>query len=201
MAAARPYPQMGKMVKDSGILLEGIYTDLLAAADIDTAVDVILTALETPAYLGITRGGTSYSLENESRIVEYDGRRVRSVGDFSVDGATPQITTNLLLQSVDNMRRVIPMSDVVTVSGRVELRPRLGSPKPEDYMSDLCWVRDFTDGSLKVEVLFNAINTGTHSQTGADRSESEMSVTFIGTAATFADTEYAPTRIIMWERI
>lgn len=200
MGVARPFPQQGKMVMDSGILLEGIYDDLIAATDFDAAVDIILAAMDTPAYLGITRGGVSFNMAKETRIREYDGRRVRVIGDFSVDEATPQIETNLLLQTVDNLQRVTPMSDVVKVGGRVSIKPRLGAPREDDYGKDLCWVRDFVDGSFKVDVLFNYINTSEGNQTGADRSESEMAVTFIGTAASFEETEYAPSEQIIWTR-
>lgn len=200
MSVARPFPVQDKMVMDSGILLEGIYDDLIAATDFEDAVDIILEAMDTKAYLGITRGGVSFNMASETRIREYDGRRVRFVGDFSVDGATPQIATNLLLQTVENLQRVTPMSDTVTVGGRTSIRPRLGSPRPEDYGTNLCWVRDFVDGSFKVDVLFNYINTSEGAQTGADKSESEMAVTFIGTAATFAETEYAPSEQIVWTR-
>ena len=157
--------------------------------------------MDTPNYLGITRGGNSSSLENEIRIVEYDGRRIRTIGDFVIDSTTPQIQTTLLVHSIENMQRVTPISDVFIVGGKKTLRPRGGgSPRQSDYIPSLSWVRETVDGSFKIVTLLNAINIGTSSQTGTDKSESEMPVTFIGTAKTWEDTEYAPIEEILWSR-
>ena len=201
MSVARPNPQMAKMVKDSGILIEGIYEDLKNATTYDEAATIILTAMETDQYLGITRGGVSYSVNNESRIVEYDGRRVRVLFDFTVDESTPQIETNLLIHDIGNLQRVYPMSDVIVDGEKTELIPRLGTPQPADYMPDLCWVRDFSDGSISVDVLLNAINTSPGNKTGADKSESELPVVFIGVAAHFSETEHSPTRMLQFNKV
>jgi len=172
----------------------------------DTLYDALLTAwaeaMDTEDYLGITRGGTNSSLENESRVVEYDGRRVRSVGDFVVDSANPQISTTLLMHSVENLRRVMPMSDVQEdAGGKVTIRPRLGTPRPEDYMTSLSWVREMTNGDIKIVTIPYAINTENYTQTGADKSESEIPVTFTGNARKWDDTEYAPYEEVIFPRV
>lgn len=201
MAVVRPNPKMDKLVKDSGVLLEGFYQDVIGAESYDDLIDKFLTAMDTPAYLGITRGGNAFSMENETRIVEYDGRRVRSKGDFAVDSASPQITTTLLVHDDTNLRRVYAMSDVQKLpSGANKIKPRLGSPQDSDYMDDVCWVREMTNGDIKINVLFNAINTANPSETGADKSESEMPCIFMANAEKWEDTEYAPCEIITFPR-
>lgn len=201
MAVVRPNPDLKFLVKDSGVLLENFKEKYDTATNYEEFVDAYLEAMDTPDYIGITRGGTSSSMENETRIVEYDGRRVRSVGDFVVDSASPQIETTILPHTVENMRRVYPMSDVIIdATGKTILRPRIGSPQPSDYMESLSWVREMVNGDIKVVTLFNAINTANPAETGADKSESEMAATFVGNAASWQDTEYAPVEIITWSR-
>lgn len=203
MADIRPNPQGLKfLVKDSGVLLEGIADDIRTAATFDAAITAVIAAMETEAYLGITIGGVTSTMESETRIVEYDGRRVRSVGDFTVDSANPQIVTKLKMHTVDNLSRVFPMSDITTdpTTKKTTLKPRLGTPQPADYMTDLVWVRNMGDGSLKFVILLNAINFGSPSESGADKAESELDVTFIGNAKDYADTEHAPMEIIIYPK-
>jgi len=202
MAEIRPNVDLSYLVKDSGILLQDFYSEIETATDFEDLVDKIEAAMETDAYLGVTRGGTSTNFEMETRIVEYDGRRVRSVGDFVVDSSTPQIETTLLVQSDTNLQRIFPMCDTTidTATGAFSLRPRMGTPLPEDYMEDLCLIKPLTNGDIQIIALFRAINTASVTMTGADKSESEVAVTFTGNARDFKDMKYAPVDIMTWKR-
>jgi len=200
MATIRPNPQMNKLTKDSGVLLEGFHEAVIEAKDYDELITAYLEAMDGKGYLGITRGGNQVTFEQASRTVEYDGRRVRSVGDFTVDSSTPQITTTLLIHHGDNLARIFPMSDVTVDSktGMFSMRPRLGTPQAGDYMKDLSLVREMADGTIRIETIFNAINTASPTFTGADMSESECACTFVGNAASWDDTAHAPIEIIMF---
>lgn len=202
MGIIRPNPQMGYLVPDSGVLIENFREKYIAVTSYDELIEAYLEAMDTEDYLGITRGGSSSSLELESRIVEYDGRRVRSVQDFTVDASTPQISTTLLVHNIGNMRRVYPMSDVVVdpATGATTLRTRLGTPQESDYMESLSWIREMKNGDIKIITLFKAINTANPAETGADKSESEIACTFVGNARDWADTELAPVEIVVWKR-
>ena len=196
----RANPDLMFLVKDSGVLLEGFYEEMMAATDFNDLAEKFLAALDTEAYLGVTRGGTSTNFENETRIIEYDGRRVRAVGDFVVDSATPQITAPLLVQNTTNLQRIMPMSDVTRnpITGTVAIRPRLGSPQASDYMDDLSLIKQMVNGDIQVMTLFKAINTASVTFTGDDKSESVVSCTFTGNARNWRDTEYAPVEINTW---
>ena len=197
----RPNPQQLKaVVKDSGVLLEGFKAKYDTITGYDELVTAWLEEMDTPNYLGITRGGTNSTLEDETRVVVYDGQRVRSIGDFSKDSANPQITTTLLMHTVENLRRVMPMSDVIVDNEKITIKPRLGTPRPEDYMESLSWVREMVNGDIKIVTLPNAINMGSYAQTGADKNESEIAVTFIGNARTWDDTEFAPYEEVIFKQ-
>jgi|GEM_PF-1790371 len=196
----RPNPTSGMpyVVMDSGVLIANFYKKMMAVTDYAGFIDLYHDEMDTENYLGITRGGTSSSLESDERIMEYDGRRVRSVGDSTVDSANPQISTTLLVHSVDNLQRVMPMSDVTFENGRYNIKTRLGTPTEADHMDDLCWIREMKGGGFKIGVLHKARNTADYSQTGADRSESEIPVTFTAFAKTWDDTAYAPMEEIIF---
>ena len=200
MAIVRANPNLGFLVQDAGVLLENFYELMMEAEDYDEFIDIYLEAMDTPSYLGITRGGTSINFEQEIRIIEYDYRRVRSVGDFVVDSATPQINATLLIQNTTNLQRIFPMSDVVkdTDKGTYSLRPRMGAPRPTDYMDNLCLVKEMVNGDIQVTTLFRAINTESVTMSGEDKSESEVACIFTGNARDWADTEFAPVEIMTW---
>lgn len=203
MTGIRPNPQgLSAIVKDSGVLIENFKETYEAVENYDDLITAIDEAMETSDYLGVTRGGVAFSLENESRIVEYDGRRVRSVGDFTVDSANPQIVTKLLMHTKENLSRLFPMSDVIInpTSGMVKFLPRLGTPQPSDYMTSLSWVRIMGNGDIKINTLINCINTASPAESGADKNESEIDMTFIGNALTYADTAYAPCEVILFPK-
>ena len=196
----RPNPTMGMpdVVVDSGVLIQNMYEEIMAAENYEAFVDLYLKAMDEPRYMGITRGGTSSSLGTEERIMEYDGRRVRSVGDSTIDSSNPQISTTMLVHSIDNLQRVVPMADVTFEKGRYNIKSRLGTPTEADHMDDLCWIRETKGGGFKIQVLFKARNTHSYDQTGADKSESEIPVTFTAFAKTWDDTAYAPMEEIIF---
>ena len=202
MAIVKPNPQMEFLVKDSGVLIANFKAKYDAIVDLDGLIDAILEEMDTENYLGITRGGVTFGMEAEARIVEYDGRRVRSVGDFSIDSATPTISTNLLVHSIPNLQRVQPMSDTTEATtantAKTTMRSRLGSPRPTDYEESISWIREDVGGGIKIQTVFNAINVSTAAETGADKSESELPVEFIGTAKTFSDTSHAPHETVIY---
>ena len=198
----RPNPDLSFLVKDAGVLIENfkeIYDDADSYNDFGTK---FLAAMDTDAYLGITRGGNEIVFENETRIIEYDGRRVRSVGDFVVDSATPAINTTLLVQSATNLQRIFPLSDVTidSANNTFTLRPRLGSPQMSDYMESLSLVKIMINGDIQITTLFKAINTASVTMTGADMSESEVACTFTGNAKSWEDTQYAPVEIVVFAK-
>lgn len=183
---------------DSGVLIEGFYVDMMALTNFEGFLDLFHTAMDGDGYLGLTRGGSTFSLEAEERIMEYDGRRVRSIGDSTFDSANPQIATTLLVHNPANKHRLLPRPVTTFDDIRYSVRTRLGTPTAEDHMEDLCWIREMKGGGYKIDVLFNARMTGGYEQTGSDMSESEMPAVFTGFARTWDDTAFAPAEEVIF---
>lgn len=195
-ARAKGFQKLGM---DSGTLIED-FKEIYSAEDMtyDDLLDAIVEEMDSENCLGITRGGNHFISEAEMRQIEFDGSRVRFVGDSVKDTVQPRIETTLLEFNLENLRRIMPSSDVTTVAGKTVVRERL-SIQPADYMKSLTWVRERADGAIILFTLFNPMNTGSVDVTGADKSEGEMSVTFTGFNNDFADLAYAPYELVIFE--
>lgn len=197
-ARAKGFQKLGM---DSGTLIEN-FKEIYDAPDMDydKLLDAIITEMDSENCLGITRGGNHFISEAEMRQIEFDGSRVRFVGDSVKDTVQPRIETTLLEFNLENLRRIMPSSDVTTVAGKTVIRERLRIDQA-DYMTSLTWVRERSDGSIILFTLYNPMNTGSVDVTGADKNEGEMSVTFTGFNADFADLDYAPYELVIFERV
>ena len=132
------------------------------------------------------------------RQIEFDGSRVRFKGDSVKDTVQPRIETTLLEFSVENLKRVMPSSDVTKTGGKTTIRERLRIDT-NDYMTSLTWVRERSDGAIVLFTLFNPMNTGNVDVTGTDKNEGELPVVFTGFNDDFADMDYAPYELVIFE--
>lgn len=195
-ARAKGFQKLGM---DSGTLIEDFKDIYDSITDYDDLLDKIIEEMDSDNCLGITRGGNHFISEAEMRQIDFDGSRVRFVGDSVKDTVQPRIETTLLEFNLENLRRIMPSSDVTTVAGKTVIRERLRIDQ-EDYMKSLTWVRERSDGAIILFTLHNPMNTGSVDITGADKSEGEMSVTFTGFNNDFADMDYAPYELVLFTK-
>jgi len=184
---------------DSVVLIEGFY-DILndEGLTFDGMLDALVMEMDSPRSIGLTRGGNHFVSEAEERQVEFDGNRVRFVGDSIKGGATPTISTTLLEYSTANLQRIIPANQVTTVGRRTKIRERL-RVRREDYMKSLTWVRERADGAFIFVTLYNPMNIGNVDIPGDDNNEAAIPVTFTGFNDNFQDLAFAPYEIEIWE--
>jgi len=184
---------------DSGCLIEDFQEKYNTITEFSALITAITTAMDSPDCLGITRGGNSFTSESEPRQVEFDGSRVRFKGDFVKDSAQPRIETTLLEFSTENLRRVMPSSEVTKTGIKTSIRERL-RVDTEDYMKSLSWVRERSDGAIIIFTLYNPLNIGSVSVTGTDKNEGELAVTFTGFCDDFQDMDYAPYEMVIFAK-
>lgn len=199
-ARAKGFQRLGM---DAGTLIENFKDIYDATTDYDDLIDKIITEMDSENCLGVTRGGNHFVSEAEMRQIEFDGARVRFVGDSVKDTVAPTIETTLLEFSLENLRRIMPSSDVTTealTSGsKTVIRERLRIDEA-DYMKSLTWVRERSDGAIILFTLFNPMNTGNVDVTGEDKNEGELAVTFTGFNNDFADLDYGPYELVIFEK-
>jgi hypothetical protein len=187
-----------KLGLDAGVLIEDFKTLYDTAQDHSALIDSLVTAMDSSDCLGITRGGNHFVSEADQRQIDFDGSRVRFKGDFVKDTVQPRIETTLLEFSLENLRRIMPSSNVTTVGGKTVVRERLRI-ESGDYMKSLSWVRERSDGAIVIFTLFNPMNTGSVDITGTDKNEGEMKVTFTGFNDDFKDMVFAPYEMVIFE--
>jgi len=195
-ARAKGFKKLGL---DSGALIEGFKEIYDTVSDYDDLLDKIIEELDSENCLGITRGGNHFISEATMRQIEFDGSRVRFVGDSVKDKVNPRIETTLLEFTIENLRRVMPSSDVTTTGGKTVIRERTRIDAA-DYMKSLTWVRERSDGAFVLFTLFNPMNQSNADVTGTDKSEGEMPVTFTAFNDDFKDMDYAPYELIIYEK-
>lgn len=188
------------LVKDTGILIEDFKAIYDTIEDYDDILEAVVEAMDSPENLGLTRGGAHFISESEMRQIEFDGSRVRFVGDSVKDTVIPRIETTLLQYNLENLKRIMPSSTVTTTGSKTLIRERL-SIVPEDYMKTLSWVRERADGAITIFTLYNPINMGSVDSTGVDKSESEIAVTFTGNNSDFSDLANAPYELVIFEKV
>lgn len=184
---------------DSGTLIEDFKAIYDEITDYNELIDKIIEEMDTENCIGVTRGGNHFISEAEMRQIDFDGSRVRFKGDSVKDTVQPRIETTLLEFSEENLRRVMPSSDVTTIGSKTVIRERLRIDS-EDYMTSLTWVRERSDGVIMLFTLFNPMNTGSVDVTGADKNEGEMAVTFTGFNDDFSDLDYAPYELVLFKK-
>jgi len=187
------------LAKDAGALIEGFKEIYDTITDYEVLLTKIVEEMDSDNCVGITRGGNHFISEADMRQIEFDGSRVRFKGDFVKDSIMPRIETTLLEFNLENLRRIMPASDVTTIGGKTVLRERLRIDA-EDYMDSLTWVRERADGAIILFTLFNPMNTESVDITGTDKNEGELSVNFMGFNDDFADLAYAPYELVIWEK-
>ena len=189
-----------KLGMDAGVLIEDFKATYDTLTTYDDVLQAIVTAMDTQDCLGITRGGNHFISEAEMRQIDFDGSRVRFKGDSVKDTVQPRLETTLLEFSEENLRRIMPSSDVAVSGGKTVVRERLRIDS-SDYMTSLTWARERSDGALILFTLDNPMNTGSVDVTGTDKNEGEMPVVFTGFNDNFQDLDYAPYEIAIFTKV
>ena len=180
-----------KLALDTGALIEGLYEKLENVTDFETLMNIIEAEIISENGLGMTRGGNEFVTDAEQRQIEFDGSRLRFVGDFVKDTVHPRISTSLIEFSEENIRRIIP-SSITEVNGfRTSITERI-RVDAGDYMKSLSWVRNRSDGSIQIITLFNALNTESVTIPGDDKNEAAMAVSFAAFVDDFQERGVAP---------
>lgn len=158
---------------NAGVVVLGIdpgtFEDL---ASFKTALSEALKDRES--CLGATRGGGSFTVTKNSRVIEADGRRFGFVGDRVVDNMDPMLSTTLIEIIPENLKRGLGAADVEDMTWCKKIQPRTNYTV-EDYIPVLTWVGDTNKGFLAI-TLYNALNTADFNYGYTDKGEGTLPV-------------------------
>jgi len=183
---------------NAGIILKDCdYSEIANAGTLKTAIEAAVagTTGALGTIVGATRGGGSFTVTREMRSPEVDGKRYGFVGDTFVDSVEAQLSTTLIEMTPDNLVDAFGSATKTTSGAKTTIK--LGTAiDTEDYLENICWVGDISDGRYVLICLKNALNQADFSLTWTDKGEGTLPVEFHAKQSDVNDYDYAPFEII-----
>lgn len=187
-----------KLQLNAGMFIKDFDYSAIADADaLKTALAAKITADED--ILGATRGGGTFNVTREMREPDVDGKRYSFKGGRFVDSTDANLTTTLIESSPDNFVLALG-SATKTVSGKKTTVTMHTALTDEDYLTNLCWIGDISDGRLVLICLKNALNTADFAFTFTDKGEGTYNVEFHAHQEDVNDYDTAPFEIVYFDK-
>lgn len=181
---------------NAGIFLKDFtYAEVADAAALKTAIASAITA--GTKLLGATRGGGTFTVTREMRTPEIDGMRYNFKGGNFVDSVDAYLSTTVVEVTAQNFATLLGGS--ATTSGKkttVKMQTAIGD---DDYLTNICWVGDLSDGRLVLICLKNALNTADFSLTFTDKGEGTLAVEFHACQDEVNDYDEAPFEVVFFD--
>ena len=185
---------------NAGIFIKDfVYSGITSAGDLKTEIQLCVnnSASKLGTILGATRGGGSFTVTREMRSPEVDGKRYGFKGDTFVDSVEAQISTTLIEMTTDNIVDAFGSATLATSSNGLVKTIKLGTAiDTDDYLTNICWIGDISDGRYVLICLKNALNQADFSLTWTDKGEGELPVEFHAKQSSVNDYDNAPFEIV-----
>lgn len=159
---------------NAGVFLIGI--DPSKYENLEKFNEAISEAIVGEGCLGATRGGGTFNVTKESRVIEADGRRFGFKGDRVVDSIDAMLSTTLLEVTPENFKKALGAADVVDGTWNKKIAPRTNY-EDGDYIPVLTWVGDTNYGFIAI-TMYNALNVADLNFTFNDKGEGTLPVEF-----------------------
>lgn len=189
---------------NAGVIIKNlVYTGTGAPADagaLKTMIAGIIAGTVTGKgdLLGATRGGGTFNVTRESRTPEIDGMRYGFIGSDFIDSTDAYISTTLLEVTADNIKTLLG-SGKSTTSGKITTIKMDTALEASDYLTNVCWVGDISDGRYVLICLKNAINTADFTLTYTDKGEGTLAAEFHARQANVGDYDEAPFEVLIFD--
>lgn len=183
---------------NAGIFLVDFdYSAISSAAQLKSAVQQLLLSNQVgQTFLGMTRGGGTFTITRQVRTPEVDGRRYAFKGDKFVDLMDGFLSGTLLEFVPEVIKRVMSTADISTSGNKTTITFHTAINADTDYIDHLCWVGDLADGRFVLIEIDNAFNTADFVVTYADKNEATLPFEFHAHQADVLDYDNLPCRIV-----
>lgn len=143
--------------------------------------------------LGATRGGNSFTVEQEIRTMEFDGVRGQMVGSHRLLGSIPKIMANIVEWEWQTFLDILPGATKANIGGtHYRITRSIKTLVDSDYLTNVAIVGECTasDTNLVVCGIYKAIQLENVEFPFNDKDETVASVTFSGcTSCSDLETE------------
>lgn len=188
-----------KLQLNAGVLLTNFTYS--TAKDATALAALVKTAIEGTGCLGATRGGGTFTATPSTREIEADGKRYGFKGSTIVDSWDIKLTGTILEVTPDNIVKALGSGTSTVDTGNkmttIKLNTNYGA---DDYLTNVCWVGDTSDGGLVLICLKNALNTTGLSFTFSDKAEGTIPFEFHAYQQNVSELETAPVEIVFFTK-
>lgn len=183
---------------NAGVLLKNFdLTDIATADALKTAI--IAARSDATKWIGATRGGGTFTATREMRTPEIDGLRYPFIGGRFVDSVDANLTATLVEITAQNIKAALGSVDIDTSTATKTVITMHTAIDTADYVSNLVWVGDISDGRYVAIELYNALNTADFSLTFSDKSEGTIPLEMHAHQSDVMDYDTAPFRIVFFD--
>lgn len=183
---------------NAGVLLKNFdLTDIATADALKTAI--IAARSDATKWIGATRGGGTFTATREMRTPEIDGLRYPFIGGRFVDSVDANLSATLVEVTAQNIKAALGSVDIDTSTATKTVITMHTAIDTADYVSNLVWVGDISDGRYVAIELYNALNTADFSLTFSDKSEGTIPLEMHAHQSDVMDYDTAPFRIVFFD--
>lgn len=166
--------------------------------------DALKTALATALrdetkILGSTRGGGTFVVTSTIREPEVDGKRYRFKGGAFVDDVDAQMTGTLVEIIPQRFAQILATGEATTAGQKTTIKMHTAI-QDTDYLTNLVWVGDMSDGRLVLIALKNALNNNGMTLTFSDKGEGTIPFEFHAYQDSVEDYDFAPFEVIFLDK-
>lgn len=194
MATACRTETFQKLQLNAGVFLTNFsYDSYTDAAALRTALATALA--DNTKLLGATRGGGTFVVNGEIREPDVDGKRYRFKGGAFTDSVDAQLTGTLVEIQPGTFAKILATGESTT-NGKKTVIKMHTAIKDTDYLQNLVWVGDMSDGGLVLIALKNALNGNGMTLTFSDKGEGTIPFEFHAYQDSVEDYDYAPFEVV-----
>ena len=154
------------------------------------------SALGTGAkLLGATRGGGSFKVNRDARVIDADGKRYGFKGDTVVDSVDAMLSTTMIETTLENIQAALPGAAITGSSPKRTLKLKTAIATT-DYLTNIIWFGDIASGQVVAIKLDNALNENDFELAFVDKGEGTIAVEFHAKQSTVDDYDYAPFEVV-----
>ncbi len=146
---------------------------------IEESVNYINFGLENERMIGVTRGGSEFTVTNTIRDIEHDGRKGKTKGLQVVESQEAKLKLTTLTSSQENIALAIPGCEVIDDDGKTVITNGDNTVISEDdYVENITSFAKTLDGKYKKIAIFNAMHEGGFTSKAQQKAEGEIALEF-----------------------
>ena len=129
--------------------------------------------------LAPTRGGNTFTVEQDVRIIERDGAMGKEKGLRRVIREDAMLTVRIMDMSIDNIKLALAGS-TLDGTGKIITNTQEGVIADSEYLDNITLIGEDLEGKTKVITLYNALGDNGLTWNMVDKDESVVEIQFSG---------------------